>query len=622
VAYAEEVRQGKFRYFEHQLVQCSFPPRWHLNPFTGEATPNRRHWTEIGDFTNVDIKLIWELSRFAFVYALVRAAWRTGNEEYARIFWELVEDWRENNPPNWGANWKCGQEVALRVMAWCFGLYGFLHAHETSAERIFELSKMIAVSGERIEGNIHYALSQRNNHGISEAVGLWTIGLLFPEFRTAARWREKGRCLLEAQGKSLIYRDGAFSQHSFKYHRLMLHDYLWALRLGDLNGRPLSDGLKARVKKAAEFLHQLQDGHTGQVPAYGQNDGALILPLTNCDPLDFRPVVQTAQFYFTGKRCFEAGPWDEELLWLFGPASLSSPVADKPRHDLQAPEGGYYTLRSERGFLFVRCAVFRDRPGQADMLHVDLWWRGINIAMDSGTYSYNTAKPWNNPFAHTPYHNTVTVDGRDQMDRIGTFLWFPWLRGKVRCMKRSSVGHITYWEGSHDGYRRLSSSVNHRRGILRLGEESWLVMDQLKGSTLHRYRLNWLFPDIAYRWDEPQGLLTLSTEAGPYCIQMQPLDRKGVYCLICGDDTSPRGWRAPYYAAREPALSVELTVESREVIFWTLFSPDACSVAWAEDHMALKAPSWSVDLSLQTSEKTSLIRHVAFNGREKDQLEP
>ncbi len=82
------------------------------------------------------------------------------------------------------------------------------------------LANMIAVSGERIEANIYYALSQQNNHGISEGMGLWTIGLLFPEFQQAERWRQRGMEILETQGQELIYNDGSYAQHSFNYQRL------------------------------------------------------------------------------------------------------------------------------------------------------------------------------------------------------------------------------------------------------------------------------------------------------------------------------------------------------------------------------------------------------------------
>jgi len=73
---------------------------------------------------------------------LLRAYWRTGDESYAELFWRLVEDWRIQNPPQQGANWKCGQETSLRVMAWCFGLYGFCAATATTAERVVALAQM------------------------------------------------------------------------------------------------------------------------------------------------------------------------------------------------------------------------------------------------------------------------------------------------------------------------------------------------------------------------------------------------------------------------------------------------------------------------------------------------
>lgn len=618
---AENIKQGIFNQFSHNYIETGFPPLWNVNTVTGEASALDKHWSKIGDFTAGDIKLIWELSRFSFVYPLVRAYWRTGDESYPELFWQLLENWRLKNQPNLGPNWKCGQEITFRVMAWCFGLYGFLKAQSTTVERMAWLILMIAVSGDRIEGNIDYALSQRNNHGISEALGLWTIGLLFPEIENAERWRNKGRFHLEEQGKSLIYEDGSFSQHSVNYHRLMLHDYLWAFRLGDLNGQSLSEKLKARVAKAGEWLYQLQDEKTGQLPYYGQNDGALVLPLNNCDYLDFRPVVQAMHYYFTGERLFESGPWDEDLLWLFGVDATLAPVRARQRKDFEAPDGGYYTLRTDNGFVFTRCASFQDRPGQADMLHIDLWWRGQNIALDAGTYSYNAPEPWNNPLAHTAYHNTVTVDDEDQMDRVGKFLWFPWLQGNVYCKCRSLAGHLAYWEGGHDGYRRLPSPVDHHRGILQLGKESWLIMDRLSGSSVHRYRLHWLLRNCDYTWNQSIGLLTLRTEAGDYYIQTGVQPRSGIYTLARADMDSPRGWRAPYYNNREPALSLDLSVNNFQVFFWTLFSPVLCHIEKHDDHIILMSPIWQADIHLLPDGVFPIIANIKLAGNPADGLE-
>jgi asparagine synthase (glutamine-hydrolysing) len=617
---SERIAQGRFSYFSGPDADIGVPPDWHGNPFTGQRAPADRHWTTIGDLDNGDIKIIWEPNRFGCVFPLVRAYWRVGDELYPELFWRLIEDWHARNPPQQGPNWKCGQEVSLRTMAWCFGLYGFLGSESTTAQRVSLLGQMVAVSGQRIEANLDYALSQQNNHGISEAMGLWTIGCLFPELRSAARWRETGCQVLETLGRELIYDDGSFAQHSVNYHRLMLHDYVWSIRLGDLLKQPFSAELRARVGRAGEWLHQLRDASSGRLPNYGQNDGALILPLSNCDYRDFRPVVQATQYLLTGTRSHDQGPWDEDLLWLFGPDALNSPSSEQPTKDLCATGGGYYTLRTPTSFAFTRCTSYEHRPGQADMLHVDLWWKGQNIAIDAGTYSYNELEPWNNPLAHTAYHNTVTVDGLDQMERASRFLWLPWLLGQASPQQASQAGHLSYWEGGHSGYQIREPPVSHRRGILRLGDDWWLVADSLTGEVDHCYRLHWLLADFPHHWCGGTGQLTLQTPAGTYHMHMASPTDGATASLIRGDPHSPRGWQAPTYHHRKPALSADLVVKSSCASFWTLFGPALCDLTWNGDIMHIKTQDWQSEMRWQTSTASPLITCIAVEGSFEDSL--
>ncbi len=621
VAIADDICAGRFRYFSHAVIETGFPPDWHVNPLTGQCIAPDHHWSEISDFEHGDIKIIWEASRFGFTYALVRAYWRTGDERYAEIFWRLVESWRAANPPNHGPNWKCGQETSFRVMAWCFGLYGFLDSPATTPKRVADLAQMIAASGERIAANFTYALNQKNNHGISEAMGLWTIGLLFPEFKHAARWAEMGRNALEMQAVELIYDDGAFSQHSVNYHRLMLHDYLWALRLGDLNGRMFSLELRQKIKRAVDLLYQIQDEASGGVPNYGQNDGALILPLDNCDYRDYRPVLQAAHYLYEDCRCYESGPWDEPLLWLYGPEALNAPVRRPGRRNLAAPIGGYYTLRSPHGFVFTRCGAFRHRPGQADLLHVDLWWQGHNIAIDAGTYSYNALPPWDNGLARTVYHNTVTVDDRNQMEQVGRFLWLPWPCGQTLYCSASTTGFLTYWEGEHDGYRRLKAPVRHRRGILRLDDGWWVVFDRLQSAGEHTYCLHWLFPDVPYNWDVEDGHLALDFTSFAYHVWLAAGPTEPSYSLVRGDERSPRGWRSSYYYGREPALSLNATVCTTTTNFWTLFGPAQGMIEVDAHSLCLRTEAWAAQLALGRNDAEPLIINVTMMGTIQDHLD-
>ena len=618
---ADEIAAGYLRYFHRTVAHTGFPPGWHSNPFTCELPPSDRHWSEIGDFDHGDIKIIWEPSRFGLAYALVRAYWRTGVEKYAEAFWQAVEDWRDKNPPQTGSNWKCGQEVSIRVMAWCFALYGLLDSPATTARRVAMLGQMISVSGRRIDSNFEYALNQKNNHGISEATGLFTIGTLFPEFKEAERWRARGSEALENQGRELIYDDGAFAQHSLNYHRLMLHDYLWSMRLAELQKNPFSEELKRRVAAASDFLYQIQDEKTGRAPCYGQNDGSLILRLNDCEFDDFRPVIQATSYLTGGRRRYDSGPWDEDLIWLFGAEALGAPVDKRERADLRAGIGGYYTVRSDLGVAFVRAATFRHRPSQADMLHVDLWWRGINVALDAGTFSYNAPEPWNNSLSRTAYHNTVSVDDCDQMDQAGKFLWLPWLTSRSTSIKKSAGGGLAYWEGEHDGYKRLKLPASHRRGILRIGDDTWLIVDSLQSRGPHLYRLHWLLCDTEFEWDESIGQVALHTSAGDYSVRVLGLSGNQTASLVRADDSSPRGWRAPSYNCREPALSLAAEAISEAHVFLSLFGPECCAISTSESVVVVTAESWSARIVLSNEGDATLVRQVALSGGVEERME-
>jgi hypothetical protein len=92
-----------------------------------------------------------------------------------------------------------------------------------------------------------------------------------------------------------------------------------------------------------------------------------------------------------------------------------------------------YTIHCPDGssWAYLRLAHFKSRPGHADQLHLDLWWRGMNIAMDAGTFSYNNPPPWDNALSTTHVHNTITINGKDQMTRAGQFLWLDWAQAAV-----------------------------------------------------------------------------------------------------------------------------------------------------------------------------------------------
>ena len=601
---ADKVLNGEICYFQCIYKSIGFPPRWAENPFTGDISKISKHWSEISDFEQGDIKVLWEPSRFSFVFLLIRAFARTGHEKYANAFWEAFEDWCIENPTNSGIHWKCGQEITFRVMAWCFGLNAFLQSKRTTPDRVANLVSMLFIHGQRIEKNIGYGLSQNNNHGISEAVGLWTIGILFPEMRNAHRWKELGRKWITRQVDALIYEDGSFSQHSINYHRLMLHDLLWAIRLGQINNDSLPKSVISKTILAGKWLEYMIVGTNGEAPNYGSNDGALLFPLSNCDYQDFRPVVQAiARLDPNNDAPFPPEPWDEESLWFYGLGCLEKEHIEKKKNrEFSAEEGGYFKFTNTDSSLFVRCPkTFRHRPGQADLLHVDLWWKGENIALDPGTYSYNQAPPWDNGLTRTSVHNTVTVDGMDQSDRYGRFLMLPWPKGRVNRKLHSVDRNIFYWEGEQDGYQRLKPSAIHRRGIIRLPNDCWAFLDTVSSKKNYPWEVHWLFPDVPYQITEisdKSKQMKLEMQNGTYSACFLSLSSKLNSDVVRADKKSVRGWRSRYYSTKEPAISLKISIPTSNSVFVTVFGPLHQEISIDEDGCQLGNTNFTAYLRL------------------------
>jgi glycosyltransferase involved in cell wall biosynthesis len=648
---AGRIMAGEQLYFFRKWAEFQGAGRWSRNPFSGQEVSHARHWSELGFYSPVygDLKIILEPSRFASAFALVRAYRYTGDEEYAECFWQLFEDWSRDNPPQAGPLWVCGQECSIRVFAWCFALYGLLSSPHTTPARVQELAAQIHAHADRTAAGIIYASSQRNNHTLSEAAGLWTVGLTFPEFRHAKRWREEGKKALEAEAPRQIGEDGSFIQHSFNYHRLMLHDYIWALRLGEINQQRLSSEVYERVDRAVGFLYQYTDSTTGQVPNYGSNDGALVLPLNGCDYTDFRPVLQAGYFLLHQDYLYPPGPWDEDLGWLFGvdamrrsrgagrleeksPEVRASAADEKAsatesgilQASRSAQDTGYYVLRGKASQAMIRCARYKDRPGHADQLHLDLFWRGINVACDAGSYLYNGEPPWGNGLAGTAVHNTVAVDGRDQMTRAGRFLWLDWAQGSSRAQMRSDHGLLESWEGEHDGYRKLG--VTHRRSVLRAEDDLWVIVDDLVGSGEHKARLHWLFADFPYEFDEGAGRLLLKTPAGTFCVHVWcgqlasvSLAKAGKVLRQSGNADEPadevRGWRSRYYAEKEPALSLALHAQSALPLrFVTVLAAAPASVKHGEvAQLNVQTDKLKLGVELSLPGQSPIVRQAAMS---------
>ncbi|MBC5766925.1 heparinase II/III family protein [Ramlibacter albus] len=475
-------------------------PQWRSHPVTGVRWPRAdRPWWEIPDFDPAagDVKLVWECSRMDWVLAFAQRA-ALGEAGMLDRLNAWLADWCRDNPPYTGPNWKCGQEASIRVMR----LAGAALVLGTPNELSPGAADFVVMHLRRILPTVAYARAQDNNHGTSEACALF-VGGTWLEAAGDARagdFARTGRRLLEERVARLVGEQGTFSQYSVTYHRVLLDTLClaeaWRRALGCA---AFSPAFAQRAASAARWAASAVEPGSGDAPNVGANDGACLWPLFDGCDRDFRPSVQAATALFSGTRAYDGSRHDAVLLWLRVPPAQGTPAGPG---SLDARDGGFAMLRSGAALALVRYPRFRFRPSQADVLHVDLWVGARNILRDAGTCSYSAPAPWDRYFPGTESHNTVQFDGRDQMPRLGRFLFGDWLRCDGKCEFSDDGDGVSLIAGYHD-----AKGAWHRRRV-HLQEDKLQVEDDFGGFE-RKAVLRWRLEPSAWRLDRRDGHIAL-----------------------------------------------------------------------------------------------------------------
>lgn len=537
--------------------------QWYVNALTGGRCDPGQPWYEVPSFLpeQGDVRTIWDPSRAAWAIDLARWGARGMQPSAAATFRKWWDSWLNACPPFRGVHWMCGQESSVRLLAMSLAFWAL--GSELPPEDWGRLARLAWATGYRVAKHINYAISQKNNHAISEAMGLLLVSHLFPELRESSRWQERGRRVLQDELRRQIYDDGSYVQHSMNYQRVMLNSAIVGLRLAELAGRPFPRDVYERLGRAGEFLFQMMDTPTGRLPNYGPNDGSNTLPLSECDRLDYRPVIQTTHYLVHRRRLLPPGPWDEALIWLFGRDALASPQEEPRRPVSSAFEaGGYYTLRRPETWAMTRCHTYRDRQSQCDTLHVDLWYRGRNVLRDSGSYQYYipSSPELEHFFKSIRAHNTVQVDGAEALGLVSRFLWLPWSRAVKRGFETGGNGPI-WFEGQCVDYDRVPWNAVHRRTVISLDEASWVIVDDLLGAGRHELTLRWHLLDAPYEADEPGGRVRLSVDGRPMVVHVAGSPSgPGRFAVVrgCEEPGRVQGFDSPSYGERFAAPVIEV----------------------------------------------------------------
>jgi hypothetical protein len=500
VAKADRIVAGRFELLGFEGLEFGTPIDWQFDPVSRRRCPDV-HWSRIDHLdpeAGGDKKIIWELNRHQWLLCLGRAWWLTGSERYPAFLLEQLSAWMDRNRPGRGVNWSSSIEVSFRAIAWIWALKFFSHSLLVTPEFMLRVLKFLYLHGRHVETYLSTYFSP-NTHLTGEALGLVYLGTCFPGFRCSGRWRKTGIEILLREADRQIRSDGVYFEQSSYYHRYTTDFYIHLYVLIRDSQPEVAAAIRSKLLALLEHLAAITrpDGTT---PFFGDDDGGRLVVLDERPANDFRAALSTGAVLF-GRPDFKylAGRLAEETVWLLGPSSIESfdaLAAEPPSEPSHAfPDGGYYIMRDGWGdradSLLVDSGPHGSLSGghaHADALAIEVSAAGRPMLVDPGTFTYTGSAELRQEFRSTVAHNTVTVDGEPSSVPAGPFAW----RTVARCSRPQWISQrrFDFFEGSHDGFRRLPDPVTHQRTILFLRGDYWIIRDRMLAEGPHRYDVN------------------------------------------------------------------------------------------------------------------------------------
>jgi hypothetical protein len=485
VAAADRILAGRFEIFALDDVELGNPPRWNRDPKTGVEAPldfgkqlDYRDPKIVGD-----CKYLWEPNRHLHLVTLAQAYALTGDDKYAATLRTHLESWIAQCPFRMGVNWSSSLEAGLRLLNWALawqllgGVDSPLFQGEDGMAFRDRWLASVYQHAEFVCG--HFSLhSSANNHLMGEAAGVFCAALAWPHWARSRQWHAASREILEREALLQNAPDGVNREQATSYQQFTFDLLLLPFLAACANDCELCAAYSARLEAMLEFLASIMDAG-GHVPMFGDADDAHAARLDPRDSFDrYRSMLATGALIFDrGELKAKAGALDDKTRWLLGAD------ADRGFNSLPVPsgglpirrafdEGGYYILGTEfeqpgeiRLVADAGALGYREiaAHGHADALSFTLSVGGEELLLDPGTFAYHTENEWRSYFRGTSAHNTLRIDGLDQSEPGGNFMWLR--KARAGCIAWATSADEDIFEGWHDGYAGLADPVIHRRRI-------------------------------------------------------------------------------------------------------------------------------------------------------------
>ena len=445
-AVAESVAAGRFT-FAGETRELGTEPDW-----LGADLPADEEW-----------RIDWV--KFAYGLDLAHARDATGEPRFATAWERLVASWIRQVPPDHDAS----EVTARRILNW-------IYAWQRFGERPNGLGRALERSiGDQL-AHVRDNLAPERNHRTLELYALLIAALALPRLDPDGSLLRLAVAELDRNLATDFRADGVHREASTHYHMIALRSFAGARENARRYGVELPPGFDERLSRACDFaLHCRRPD--GQIPMLSDSDGG-----------DYGELLALAG---------EALDRDD-LRWAGSAGASGRPPAATAA---DFPAGGYFVQRSGWGaddrFLIFDCGPLGDGGhGHYDLLSVEAFAGGRALVVDPGRFTYSEEPPnlrrW---FRGTAAHNTVCVDGLDQTPYTRGRPLLPVARARFLGRARSAALDVVAGEAHSPAYDAV-----HRRRVVLVRGDYWVVEDRLRGERPHRYDLRFhLAPDAGGR---------------------------------------------------------------------------------------------------------------------------
>lgn len=538
-------------------------------PFTME------HWAEDGRLRWTYKPSVGNKARQYFLEAVGRAYWASGRDERIAALWRgLLRSWLEQVPRtedrNAGTYWNTLVTGIRMRSSWPTPFHYFLRSPTVTDDDLILYMKSTLQQARHLRQ--HHR--QTGNWLTFSMVGLYTCGVVFPEFKEASGWRTYATKTALADLQRGYLPDGMGVELSPGYHNLF-YNYLRIVDLARAVDRadvPDVRALADRCEKLFEpYVHLCAPDRT--MPKY--QDGGLV---------EVRGRLQDAATRYPDRADFQ---------WLATDGKQGTPPAFT---STVLPYAGYVAMRSgwqpDANYLGFDVGPIGWKHCHSDKLNVVLWSHGRLVVFDPGVGTYDD-EPLANWARDTFAHNTVLVDGRPQRRRWSTpdpsqMPYRPVTRIRWATTDTRDVAYgvydaaygiagpsdpYPYWKDSD--YRKgwVRPATHHRR-VCFLKPDVFAVADTLvsRDGQPHRYDLRWQLLSTRCQTDD-RSKITVTTDRGKPNVAIVPLLTDGLEVQAASGQMEPEimGWK--YYTKPEPATTLRHVRSGKTVQFVTLLLP-------------------------------------------------